>query len=128
MSYILDALKKAERDRLREQPKDFDDLTGAHWDPYQPTQSPRGVWSRGASVAVFVVVMVVGIYSAQQWMANSSSEQIVIQERSLIPETDLAMASSGEQEITVSSEPEQTEASEASNSAISNGHRELPEW
>lgn len=53
MSYILDALKKAERDRLREQPKDFDDLTGAHWDPYQPTQSPRSAWSRGASVAVF---------------------------------------------------------------------------
>lgn len=36
-----------------------------------------------------------------------------------MPETDLTMASSGEQEITISSEPEQTEASEASNSAIS---------
>lgn len=119
MSYILDALKKAERDRLREQPKDFDDLTGAHWDPYQPTQSPRSVWSRGASVAVFFVAMVVGIYFTQQWMANSSFEPIVIQERPLMPETDLAMASSGEQEITISSEPEQTEASEASNSATS---------
>ena len=119
MSYILDALKKAERDRLREQPKDFDDLTGAHWDPYQPTQSPRGVWSRGASLAVFVGAMVVGIYSAQQWMGNSSSEQIVIQEQPPISEANLAMATSGEQEITMSSEPEQTEASEASNSTIS---------
>lgn len=119
MSYILDALKKAERDRLREQPKDFDDLTGAHWDPYQPTQSPRSVWSRGASVAVFAVAMVVGIYFTQQWMANSSLEPIVIQERPLIPETELPMASSGEQEITISSEPEQADASEAPNSEIS---------
>ena len=43
MSYILDALKKAERDRLREQPKDFDDLTGAHWDPYTNQNAPDNI-------------------------------------------------------------------------------------
>tara|TARA_B100000902_G_C27193913_1_gene855403 strand:+ start:666 stop:1208 length:543 start_codon:yes stop_codon:yes gene_type:complete len=36
MSYILDALKKAERDRLRDDPQKLDDFTSAAWDPYQP--------------------------------------------------------------------------------------------
>jgi len=35
MSYILNALKKAERDRLREDPKELDDFASAHWDPYK---------------------------------------------------------------------------------------------
>jgi len=39
MSYILDALKKAERDRLREDPKELDDFASSNWDPYQ--QEPK---------------------------------------------------------------------------------------
>ena len=40
MSYILDALKKAERDRLREDPKELDDFASSNWDPYQqPSKS-----------------------------------------------------------------------------------------
>jgi hypothetical protein len=31
MSYILNALKKAERDRLREDPQDLNDFASAHW-------------------------------------------------------------------------------------------------
>ena len=39
MSYILNALKKAERDRLREDPKELDDFASANWDPYQQAPS-----------------------------------------------------------------------------------------
>ena len=39
MSYILNALKKAERDRMREEPQDLDDFVGADWDPYQVEKS-----------------------------------------------------------------------------------------
>jgi hypothetical protein len=35
MSYILNALKKAERDRLREDPKELDDFASPSWDPYE---------------------------------------------------------------------------------------------
>ena len=34
MSYILNALKKAERERLREDPKNLDEFATASWDPY----------------------------------------------------------------------------------------------
>jgi hypothetical protein len=33
MSFILNALKKAEQDRLREDPKDLEDFASARWDP-----------------------------------------------------------------------------------------------
>jgi len=39
MSYILNALKKAEQDRRREDPKDLEDFTSARWDPYQQQPS-----------------------------------------------------------------------------------------
>ena len=40
MSYILNALKKAERDRKREEIEDLDDFVSADWDPYkEPTES-----------------------------------------------------------------------------------------
>lgn len=39
MSYILNALKKAERDRLREDPKELDDFASPSWDPYEQSAS-----------------------------------------------------------------------------------------
>ena len=39
MSYILNALKKAEQDRLRDDPKDLEDFASARWDPYQQQPS-----------------------------------------------------------------------------------------
>ena len=44
MSYILNALKKAERDRLREDPKELDDFASAHWDPYSPAPVKDSSW------------------------------------------------------------------------------------
>ena len=39
MSYILNALKKAEQDRLRDDPKELEDFASARWDPYQQQSS-----------------------------------------------------------------------------------------
>lgn len=53
MSYILNALKKAERDRKRDESEDLDDLVGAGWDPYQePVKS-------NASYRVAVIIMLI---------------------------------------------------------------------
>ncbi len=53
MSYILNALKKAERDRKRDESEDLDDLVGAGWDPYQePVQS-------NASYRVAAIIMLI---------------------------------------------------------------------
>ena len=54
MSYILDALKKAERDRLRDDPQRLDDFTSAAWDPYQPIKTKKS-----ASKAMVVLVIIV---------------------------------------------------------------------
>jgi len=66
MSFILNALKKAERDRLREDPKDLDDFASAHWDPYQ--EAPSSLAPRNWMLACLVIMIVfgVGIYS-QGW-------------------------------------------------------------
>lgn len=53
MSYILDALKKAERDRLRDDPQRLDDFTSAAWDPYQPIRTKKS-----ASKAMVVLVII----------------------------------------------------------------------
>ncbi len=39
MSFILNALKKAEQERLREDPKDLEDFASARWDPYEQKAS-----------------------------------------------------------------------------------------
>ena len=119
MSYILDALKKAERDRLRDQPKDFDDFAGAHWDPYHPIQPPRNPWSRGVGVAVIVVAIVVGVYFTQQWMVDRSSEQIVLQDQPSLPEADLSIETAGEKEADIFVELEQVETPKTNSSVIS---------
>lgn len=56
MSYILDALKKAERDRLREDPKELDDFASSNWDPYyQPSKSdfPKYLFFLVCAILVF---------------------------------------------------------------------------
>ncbi len=61
MSYILSALKKAERDRLREDPKELDDFASAHWDPYQPEPVKDKSWLKVTVVLVPLAVLI-GIY------------------------------------------------------------------
>jgi len=59
MSFILNALKKAEQDRLREDPKDLEDFASARWDPYEQKASsnrPLMIFS-----AVVLLVFSVGV-------------------------------------------------------------------
>ena len=59
MSFILNALKKAEQDRLRDDPKDLEDFASARWDPYEQNPSsnkPLLIFS-----AVILVVFSVGV-------------------------------------------------------------------
>jgi hypothetical protein len=73
MSFILDALKKAERDRLREDPKNLDDFASAHWDPYEKTSStlaPRN-WLLGFLVIIIVFGLVLYI---QGWKINPTTD------------------------------------------------------
>jgi hypothetical protein len=61
MSYILNALKKAEQDRLRDDPKDLEDFASARWDPYeQQTSSNKTaiILSMIALVALGVAVVI----------------------------------------------------------------------
>ena len=41
MSFILNALKKAEQERLRDDPKDLEDFASARWDPYEQKASSK---------------------------------------------------------------------------------------
>lgn len=64
MSYILNALKKAERDRLREDPKELDDFASANWDPYQQSPSSNRLRNSliiGAIIALSIAVGAIGV-------------------------------------------------------------------
>jgi hypothetical protein len=55
MSYILNALKKAEQERLRDDPKDLEDFASARWDPYEQKVSSNKV----AIVIIFISLVIV---------------------------------------------------------------------
>lgn len=77
MSYILNALKKAERDRLREDSQDLNDFSSAHWDPYQPTPQTAGyLYWLLASVLLLMGLLLGGLFS-QQWMQSPLSNQSI---------------------------------------------------
>ena len=58
MSYILNALKKAEHDRLREAPEDLDDFVNSGWDPYEKTgQSSARYW-----LPIAIVMIAAGLF------------------------------------------------------------------
>ena len=63
MSYILNALKKAESDRKREQSEDLDDFVSAGWDPYQ--EAPKGSVSYKLAAVILVIagLLFYGFYS-----------------------------------------------------------------
>ena len=62
MSYILNALKKAEQDRLRDDPKDLEDFASARWDPYEQQLSSSKTTIVMMIIAVAILGLVVVIY------------------------------------------------------------------
>ena len=73
MSYILNALKKAEHERLREDAQDLDDFVSAGWDPYQPPEKSRQSYAMIALAVLFFAVVIYAIYSAQGPVSSESS-------------------------------------------------------
>ena len=63
MSYILDALQKAERERLREDPKDLEDFVSANWNPYEPEIESTSAKTLGAVVVLLLLLIGIGSYS-----------------------------------------------------------------
>jgi hypothetical protein len=72
MSYILNALKKAEHDRKREEPEDLDDFVSAGWDPYQEQPKSASSYKLAIIIVVIAAVLFVGFYSL-----NSGLQQAV---------------------------------------------------
>ena len=60
MSYILDALQKAQRERLRDDPQKLDDFVSASWNPYQPTPKPNP--AKIAAMVLLLIMLGVGVY------------------------------------------------------------------
>lgn len=84
MSYILDALKKAERDRLREDPKELDDFASSNWDPYQ--QTPTSNSTKYLVVAIGALLMLLGliIYSGSLPQLSSEIPRAALAEKELL--------------------------------------------
>lgn len=63
MSYILNALKKAERDRKREELEDLEDFVGAGWDPYEATPKKRSGYKLSITIVAIAVLLFYGFYN-----------------------------------------------------------------
>ncbi len=63
MSYILNALKKAERDRKRDESEDLDDLVGAGWDPYQEPVKSNASYRVAAIIMLIAGLLFYGFYN-----------------------------------------------------------------
>ena len=88
MSYILNALKKAERDRLREDPKELDDFASANWDPYQQSPSSNRLRNSliiGAIIALSIAVGAIGVAYLSTHLSTQKSTA-TIQTIPAIPE------------------------------------------
>lgn len=90
MSYILDALKKAERDRLREDPKELDDFASSNWDPYQPATESNSLKYLVLVIGFLALLLALVIYSGSVSQTLAIAEPGVIAapqaEELLIPE------------------------------------------
>ena len=73
MSFILDALKKAERDRLREDPKNLDDFASPHWDPYEKASSTLASRNWLLGFLVIIIVFGLGLY-IQGWKIDPTTD------------------------------------------------------
>jgi hypothetical protein len=105
MSYILNALKKAERDRLREDPKELDDFASAHWDPYKPAPVKDLSWLKVTVVLVPLAVLI-GVYFGSTEMSQVEAPKSSPAMNDLILQVDESTnSSSGEPLETIETQP-----------------------
>ena len=105
MSYILNALKKAERDRLREDPQELDDCASAHWDPYKPEPVKDLSWLKVTVVLVPLAVLI-GVYFGSTEMSQVEAPKSSPAMNDLILQVDESTnSSSGEPLETIETQP-----------------------
>jgi hypothetical protein len=99
MSFILNALKKAEQDRLREDPKDLEDFASARWDPYEQKASSNKPLMIFSAVVLLVLSIGVLIYllSDKGFSQNNSVVNAV--------ETNISPVDMSESVITAQTQP-----------------------
>lgn len=83
MSYILNALKKAEHDRKREEPEDLDDFVSAGWDPYQKPPKSAASYKLAIIIVVIAAILFYGFYS----LSSGSQQSVRVLEIEAIPES-----------------------------------------
>ena len=84
MSYILDALKKAERDRLRADPKELDDFSSSSWDPYQQTTQTNLTKYLVIAVGALMLLLGLVIYSSSIPRVSSENSQITLAKQEVL--------------------------------------------
>lgn len=105
MSYILNALKKAERDRLREDPKELDDFASAHWDPYKPKPVKDSSWLKVTVVLVPLAVLI-GVYFGSTKMTQVEAPKLSpAMNDSILQVDESTNSSSGEPLQTIETQP-----------------------
>jgi hypothetical protein len=76
MSYILNALKKAERDRKREEAEDLDDFVGAGWDPYQEPVKSNASYTVAAIIVLVAALLFYGFHNLTNRPVVSDAETV----------------------------------------------------
>ena len=118
MSYILSALKKAERDRLREDPTELDDFASGHWDPYQPEPVKDKSWLKVTVVLVPLAVLI-GAYFGSTKMTQVEAPKLSPAMNDLILQVDESTnSSSGEPLETIETQPLPIDPVQITNKAL----------
>ena len=72
MSYILNALKKAERDRKREEIEDLDDFVSAGWDPYKEPTESRASYKIAVIILLVAALLFLAFYSLTNQVVSNA--------------------------------------------------------
>ena len=112
MSYILNALKKAEHDRSREESENLDDFVNSGWDPYEKTvQRSSGHW-----LPIAILVVAGGLF----YGFSSLTSQIEIRPTATVLDIEKAVLASATAEAVVETPAvaEKPERSQSDNSSV----------
>lgn len=86
MSFILNALKKAEQDRLRDDPKDLEDFASVRWDPYEQKPSSNKLLIVFSVLVVLILSVVMLFYFIDDIGFKQSNSMVKTVETEINPE------------------------------------------
>ncbi|MBT5106754.1 hypothetical protein N9161_02840 [Porticoccaceae bacterium] len=84
MSYILNALKKAEHDRSREEPENLDDFVNSGWDPYEKTAKSSTRYWLPVAILVIAALLFYGFSNLRSQMEIRSMPAVVNIEKATV--------------------------------------------